>query len=90
VPVNMAATEVEPYKTTLATDPRFSVAYDQLVASPEGLTSSGPVVGPLREIRAVLAAAMSKIILGADPKATLDEAAAEANGLIADYNERNS
>lgn len=51
------ATGVEPYLTTLATDPRFSVAYEQLAASPDALTSSGPVVGPLREIRSVLATA---------------------------------
>jgi len=89
IPVRTDATELEPYKTTLATDPRFSVAVAQLAASPDALTSSGPVVGPLREIRSVLATAVAAILDGADAKATLDAAADQANNLIADYNDRN-
>jgi len=90
IPVRTDALDVEPYKTTLATDPRFSVAYEQLKASPAAPTSSGPVVGPLREIRSVLATAVAAILDGADVKTTLDAAADQANGLIADYNARNS
>jgi sn-glycerol 3-phosphate transport system substrate-binding protein len=90
IPVRTDATEVEPYLTTLATDPRFSVAYEQLAASPDALTSSGPVVGPLREIRSVLATAVAAIFDGADVQATLDAAAEQANGLISDYNARNT
>jgi len=89
VPVRTDALTVEPYKTTLATDARFSVAYDQLKASPDALTSAGPVVGPLRQIRAVLATAVAKIFSGADVKGALDEAATQANNLITDYNQNN-
>ncbi|MDO8363481.1 MAG: ABC transporter substrate-binding protein [Actinomycetota bacterium] len=90
IPVRTDALELDPYKTTLATDPRFSVAYEQLLASPDALTSAGPVVGPLREMRSVLAAAISAIFAGADVKTTLDAAAEQANNLIADYNARNT
>lgn len=90
IPVRTDAVDLDPYKTTLATDPRFSVAYTQLAASPDALTSAGPVVGPLREIRTVLATAMAAIFDGADVQTTLDAAANQANGLIADYNSRNS
>ncbi|MDP2293453.1 MAG: ABC transporter substrate-binding protein [Actinomycetota bacterium] len=89
IPVRTDALEVEPYATTLATDPRFSVAYEQLLASPDTLTSRGPVVGPLREIRTVLATAIAAIFDGADVQTTLDNAADQANGLITDYNARN-
>jgi len=90
VPVRSDAADLEPYKTVLATDPRFSVALAQLEASPEGPTSAGPVVGPLREIRSVLATAVAAIFEGADVATTLADAAKQANGLIADYNSRNS
>ncbi|MDO8390466.1 MAG: ABC transporter substrate-binding protein [Actinomycetota bacterium] len=89
VPVRTDALTVEPYKTILDTDSRFSVAYDQLKASPDALTSAGPVVGPLRQIRAVLATAVAKIFGGDDVKTALDEAATQANNLIADYNTSN-
>ncbi len=90
VPVRTDADQVEPYKSTVANDPRFSVAEDQLAASPDAPTSAGPVVGPLRQIRAVLATAVASIFNGADVTSTLDDAATQANNLIADYNARNS
>ena len=90
IPVRTDALDLEPYKTTLAIDPRFSVAYAQLAASPDALTSSGPVVGPLREVRSVLATAVAAIFDGADVQPILDGAANQATGLIADYNSRTS
>ncbi len=83
------ARELDPLKTTLANDPRFAVGLDQLLAAPDAPTSAGPVIGPLSEVRKVTAGAVAKIFAGADPQATLSEAAAEANRLIADYNARN-
>ena len=90
IPMRSDAASVEPYKTTLANDPRFSVAYAQLAASPPGLTSSGPVLGPLREVRTVLASAVAAIFDGADVQTELDNAANQSNGIIADYNTRNT
>ena len=90
IPVRNDARNLEPYAGTLAADPRFSVALDQLLASPDALTSSGPVVGPLREIRSVLAIAVAAILDGADVASTLADAATQADGLITDYNARNS
>jgi ABC-type glycerol-3-phosphate transport system substrate-binding protein len=90
IPVRTDANDLEPYKTTLATDPRFSVAFEQLAASPDAPTSAGPVVGPLREIRSVLATAVAAIFNGADVTTSLDDAANQSNGLITDYNTLNS
>ena len=90
VPIRSDAADLDPYKTTLADDPRFGVALDQLEATPDVPTSAGPLVGPLREIRSVVATAVAAIFDGADVKAQLDEAANQANNLIADYNSRNS
>jgi len=90
VPVRTDALELDPYKSTVAADPRFSVAYEQLLATPDAPTSAGPVMGPLREVRSVLATAIAAIFDGADVATTLDAAADQANGLISDYNIRNT
>jgi len=90
VPVRTDARDLEPLAGTLAADPRFAVAYDQLLSAPDAPTSAGPVVGPLREIRTVLASTVAAILAGAGRATALDEAAAQSNELIADYNSRNS
>lgn len=89
LPVRTDAQQLDPLKTTWATDPRFKVPYDQLLSSPNSPTSVGPILGPLREVRTVTARAVAKIFDGADVASSLDGAVAEANGLIADYNARN-
>lgn len=89
VPMNTDALDLEPYKSTVEKDPRFNVAYQQLLDTPEAPTSAGPVVGPLREIRTVLANAVAAVFGGADVATSLTDAAAQADTLIADYNARN-
>lgn len=89
VAVRTDALTLDPLQTTLETDPRFKVPYDQLVSSPDVPTSVGPIVGPLREVRTVTAQAVAAILGGADVKTSLDAAAAQADALIADYNSRN-
>jgi len=88
--VRTDALELDPYKSTVASDSRFGVAYEQLLASPDAPTSAGPVLGPLREVRSVLASAIAAIFDGADVATTLDAAATQANGLVTDYNQRNT
>jgi sn-glycerol 3-phosphate transport system substrate-binding protein len=88
VPIRTDAVDLEPLLTTYATDPRFKVAFDQLLAAPDSLTYSGPVLGPLREVRVTAAAAMAEILEGADPQTALSAAAEQANAQIADYNRR--
>ena len=86
VPVNASATSVDPLKTLYTTDPRFKVAYDQVAATPDVATSSGPVLGPLREVRVAAARATAEILAGADPATALAASAAQANDLITQYN----
>lgn len=88
VPVRTDANEIEPMKGKLA-DPRYSVAPKSLAELPAGPTSAGPIVGPLREIRLVVAEGMAKIMTGADVNATLADLESRANSLISDYNTRN-
>lgn len=89
VPVRSDALEVEPAASVYADDPRFRVAYDQLVTTPDDVASQGPILGPMREVRAVTARAVAGIFGGEDVQTALSAAAEQANGLIADYNARN-
>jgi sn-glycerol 3-phosphate transport system substrate-binding protein len=89
VPVRSDALDIEPLLTTYAEDPRFRVAYDQMVGDVESETSLAPVLGPQREVRVVTANATAAIFNGADVASTLADAAARANALIASYNQRN-
>jgi sn-glycerol 3-phosphate transport system substrate-binding protein len=89
VPVREDALELEPLRTTYRDDPRFKVAYDQVVAGADDLAAVGPVLGPLREVRAVTATGVAAIFDGADVASTLAGTAAQSDALIADYNARN-
>jgi len=85
LPINDGAVEVEPLKTVYTDDPRFQVAYESLVQTPDVPTSVGPLLGPQREIRLLTASALAAVYGGADPQTELTNAAAQANSLLADY-----
>jgi len=89
VPIRNDAADIEPLLSTYAEDPRFRVAYDQLLGSPEGVASLAPVLGPQREVRVATANATAAIFNGADVASTLADAADQADALIASYNQRN-
>jgi sn-glycerol 3-phosphate transport system substrate-binding protein len=88
-PVRADALDVEPALSKYASDPRFAVAYDQLIASPDDPALQGPILGPQREVRGVTARAVAEIFNGGDVQTALSAAAAQANLLIADYAARN-
>lgn len=89
VPVRDDALELDPLRRVYRQDPRFKVAYDQLVAGREGPAGLGPVLGPLREVRSVTARAVAAIFAGGDAQQSLTDSATQANALIADYSARN-
>jgi len=90
VPVREDAVELEPLATTYVDDPRFRVAYDQLLGVSDDLSSVGPVLGPLRQVREVTAQMMAEIFGGADVQTALTAAAQQSNLLIADYASSNT
>jgi sn-glycerol 3-phosphate transport system substrate-binding protein len=89
VPVRADALDVEPARTKYTEDPRFRVAYDQLIGSPDDPALQGPILGPQREVRTVTARAVAEIFNGSDVQTALSAAAAQSNLLIADYAARN-
>jgi sn-glycerol 3-phosphate transport system substrate-binding protein len=89
VPVNEEAGTLAPLADTWATDPRFRVAYDQLVAGETNAATAGPILGPMRQIRGYTASALQAVLTeGADPAAALADAADQANAAIEDYAQR--
>jgi sn-glycerol 3-phosphate transport system substrate-binding protein len=89
VPVRGDALDLEPLLSTYAEDPRFSVAYEQMVGEVGSEVSLAPVLGPQREVRVATANATAAIFNGADVATALADAAAQANSLINSYNQRN-
>lgn len=92
IPVRTDAVELDPIASTYVSDPRFRVAYDQLLAVGDDATASRPVIGPQREIRQLIADAIARVYAdpaGADIAGIVAETDAAADALIANYNRLN-
>jgi sn-glycerol 3-phosphate transport system substrate-binding protein len=89
VPVRADALEVEPALSVYRDDPRYRVAYDQLVKTIDSPASLGPILGPQREIRSITANAVAEIFNGGDVQSALTSAAQQSNALLANYNASN-
>jgi len=89
IPIRTSALELDPIASTYANDPRFKVAYDQLLELSESAAFLGAVLGPQREIRTLTARAIATVLQGGDVASTLETAAGRANALLADYIARN-
>jgi len=88
VPIRKSSLDMEPIKSLYASDPRYAVAYQQLVSGAVTPATAGPVLGPQSEVRQATSEAMQAIFGGADVKASLDTAAQKADAQIADYAKR--
>jgi sn-glycerol 3-phosphate transport system substrate-binding protein len=88
VPVNTGAPDLEPLKSVYTSDPRFTVAYEQLTGGEDTVNAAGPVLGPQRQVRQVTAEAVRAVLGGANALSELEAAAKKANDLLAEYNDR--
>ena len=90
VPIRQSAIELPAVSDLWADEPEFRTAYDQLVAGVESSATAGPVIGnhaQLRE-RAMVPAFEQMYLNAMPPEMALQQAVAEANAIIADYNRR--
>jgi sn-glycerol 3-phosphate transport system substrate-binding protein len=88
VPIRKSSLDQAPIKDLYASDPRFAVAYQQLISGAVTPATAGPVLGPQSEVRQATSEAMQAIFTGADVKASLDTAAQKADAQITDYANR--
>ena len=90
VPIRRSAVDLPAITDLWAEEPEFRVAYDQLVEGVETVATAGPVIGnhaQLRE-RAMVPAFEQMYLNAMPPEMALQQAVAEANAIIADYNRR--
>jgi sn-glycerol 3-phosphate transport system substrate-binding protein len=87
-PVSKAALDDPTDKAWVAKKPQFQTAIDELQASPHTVATQGCLLGSLPQVRALVETAIESVLTsGKDPKAALDEAAAQAKTLIEKYNQ---
>lgn len=89
VPVRSDAVDLDPIAALYEDDPRYRVAYDQMLAAVDSESAVVPALGPLREIRSQTADAVAATYAGGDIAQILTEAATASNTLIETYNARN-
>ncbi len=67
-------------------EPNHATAFDQILSGTDTPAATGVLLGNFVQIRDIVGTAIEEIVVnGADPKETLDTAAAEANQVLADY-----
>ena len=89
VPVSLKALELPAAKEVEEKYPQFKVAVDLYQAAPSTPASLGPLLGPLIDVRQIVARAIEEMLVSdKDPVAAINDAAKEANDLIQEYNRR--
>jgi cyclophilin family peptidyl-prolyl cis-trans isomerase len=83
VPIRKSSLDQEPIKSLYASDPRYAVAFQQLISGAITPATAGPVLGPQGEVRQATSEAMQAIFGGADVKASLDTRRPEGRRQIA-------
>ena len=89
LPVRVSAYDLPAAQSAIDEYPLFSLPVDLFLETPSTQESLGPLLGPMRDVREVVATAMEETVVGSrDPIEAIDAAAAEANEIIEDYNRR--
>jgi sn-glycerol 3-phosphate transport system substrate-binding protein len=89
VPVRTDAAALDPIASLYEDDPRYRVAYDQMLVAADDESAVVPALGPLREIRSQTADAVAATYAGGDIAQILTDTAEASNALIETYNARN-
>ncbi len=68
-------------------NPNYLTAFEQLLVSPETLNTAGSLLGVFPETRAIIQSEIQECYAGKDVSKALDDAAAQVNDLITEWNE---
>ena len=89
LPVRLSAYDLPAAQSVMTEYPHFRLPVELVRGTPWTQASLGPLLGPFWEVREVVATAIEETVVGSkDPIEALDDAAAEANDIIEDYNRR--
>jgi sn-glycerol 3-phosphate transport system substrate-binding protein len=88
-PVNHKAFELPAAKEIEAKYPQFKVAAELYLAASVSPVTPGPLLGPQFDVGQIIRRAIEEMLVGdKDPIDAINDAAEEANEIIADYNRR--
>jgi sn-glycerol 3-phosphate transport system substrate-binding protein len=88
LPITNAAVALLEEEGWFETNPNFRVAFDQINDSTVTVATQGALLGTFPETRDIVTQTIENLMLeGGDPAEALALAAADANALLADYNE---
>jgi sn-glycerol 3-phosphate transport system substrate-binding protein len=89
LPVSHAAYELPPAKEIEAKYPQFKIAADLYLATSSSPAPLGPLLGPQLDVSEVINKETEEMLIGdKDPIDAINDAAEEANKIIAEYNRR--
>ncbi len=89
LPVNRSAIDLPAAQDVIAQYPLFQVPLDLYLNTPMTPAALDVLLGPARQFREAISYAVEAMLSGSkDPFAALEDAAAEANRIIEEYNER--
>jgi sn-glycerol 3-phosphate transport system substrate-binding protein len=89
LPVSRAAIDLPAAKDVVAKYPLFQVALDLYLDSPTTPAALGALLGPFWQVREALNSGVEAMLAGAkEPDQALEDAAAESNRVIEEYNQR--
>jgi sn-glycerol 3-phosphate transport system substrate-binding protein len=89
LPVSRAAVDLPAATDVIAKYPLFQVPLDLYLNSPTTSAALGALLGPFWQVREALNGGVEAMLSGAkEPDQALEDAAAESNGIIEDYNQR--
>jgi sn-glycerol 3-phosphate transport system substrate-binding protein len=89
LPVRLSAYDLPAAQSVVAEYPHFAVPVELVLETPSTQESLGPLLGPIRDVREVVATAIEETVVGSkDPIEALEDAAVEASDIIEDYNRR--
>jgi len=89
LPVSRSAVDLPAAQDLLASYPLFQVAFDLYLNAPANPATEGTILGPLQKVREAIFRGVEEMLSGIkDPQQALDDAAANANDAIKEYNQR--
>jgi len=89
LPVNRSAVDLPAAQDVVAKYPQFQVPLDLYLNTPMTPAALGALLGPVRQVREAISSAVEAMLSGSkDPTKALEDAAAESNRIIEEYNQR--
>lgn len=88
MPITLSSQELLDSQGYFDENPLLRTAVDQLAAGAVTPATAGAIMGPFPQIREIVETAIQNVTNGEDIDAMLENAKAEADALIADYNSR--